>query len=97
MSGAQQHLESIGLTPRGQRRYGMPDGSETTLEVTGGQIEFMGETTWGTSVFGEDTAEPLLDVTALESAGVEVDPRARSDQHSHACTRQDVSAGRVRS
>ena len=32
-----QHLESIGLTPRGQRRYGMPDGSETTLEVTGGR------------------------------------------------------------
>ena len=37
LSGAQQHLESIGLTPRGQRRYGMPDGSETTLEVTGGR------------------------------------------------------------
>ena len=76
MSGAQQHLESIGLTPRGQRRYGLADGSETTLEVTGGgQIEFMGETTWGTSVFGEDTAEPLLDVTALESVGIDVDPR----------------------
>ncbi len=76
-----QHLESIGLTPRGQRRYGLADGSETTLEVTGGQIEFMGETTWGTIVFGEETAEPLLGVTALESAGIEVDPRARSDQH----------------
>ena len=35
----------------------------------------MGETTWGTSVFGEDTAEPLLDVTALESVGIDVDPR----------------------
>ena len=70
-----QHLESIGLTPRGQRRYGLADGSETTLEVTGGQIEFMGETTWGTIVFGEETAEPPLGVAALESVGIEVHPR----------------------
>ena len=35
----------------------------------------MGETTWGTIVFGEDDAEPLLGVTALESVGIEVDPR----------------------
>ncbi len=41
----------------------------------GGQIEFMGETTWGTIVFGEETAEPLLGVTALESVGIDVDPR----------------------
>ena len=25
----------------------LADGSETRLDVTGGQIEFMGETTWG--------------------------------------------------
>ena len=34
----------------------------------------MGECTWGTIVFGEADAEPLLGVTAMESVGVEVDP-----------------------
>jgi len=42
--------------------------------VTGGEISFMGETTWGTIVFGEEEAEPLLGVTALESLGIAVDP-----------------------
>ncbi len=70
-----QHLESIGLVPEGQRRYGLADGSEARLDITGGRIEFMGETTWGTIVFGEKDAEPLLGVTALESVGIEVDPR----------------------
>ena len=70
-----KHLESIGLRPRTQRIYGLADGSEIRLDVTGGEIQFMGETTWGTIVFGEDEAEPLLGVTALESVGIEVDPR----------------------
>lgn len=70
-----KHLESIGLLPRTQRIYGLADGSEIRLDVTGGEIQFMGETTWGTIVFGEDTAEPLLGVTALESVGIEVEPR----------------------
>ena len=70
-----QHLEAIGLRPRTQRIYGLADGSEIRLDVTGGEIQFMGETTWGTIVFGEDEAEPLLGVTALESVGIEVDPR----------------------
>ena len=70
-----QHLEAIGLRPRTQRIYGLADGSEIRLDVTGGEIQFMGETTWGTIVFGEDDAEPLLGVTALESVGIEVDPR----------------------
>ena len=73
-----QHLESIGLTPKGQRVYELADGSELRLDITGGQIEFMGETTWGTIVFGEDTAEPLLGVTALESVGIEVNPRSQT-------------------
>ncbi len=38
----------------------------------------MGETTWETIVFGEEAAEPLLGVTALESVGIEVDPRDRT-------------------
>ena len=70
-----QHLESIGLAPVRERTYGMADGSDVKLDVAGGQIEFMGETAWGAIVFGNDDAAPLLGVTALESVGIEVDPR----------------------
>ena len=69
-----EHLESIGLVPKGQRIYGLADGSEIRMDITVGQIEFMGEFVGGTIVFGEANAEPLLGVTALESVGIEVDP-----------------------
>ena len=42
-----KHLESIGLRPRTQRIYGLADGSEIRLDVTGGEIQFMGETHLG--------------------------------------------------
>ena len=70
-----QHLESIGLAPVGERTYSLADGSDVQMGVAGGQIEFMGDTAWGAIVFGNDDAEPLLGVTALESVGIEVDPR----------------------
>ena len=35
----------------------------------------MGEVVGGTIVYGSAGSEPLLGVTALESAGLEVDPR----------------------
>ncbi len=69
-----QHLESIGLVSEARRRYVLADGHEVSLDVTGARIEFMGEFTWGTIVFGGEDAEPLLGVTALESVGIEVDP-----------------------
>ena len=70
-----QHLEAIGLAPKGQRVYGLADGSEVRMEFTTGDIEFMGEIVGATIVLGEADAEPLLGVTALESVGIEVDPR----------------------
>lgn len=69
-----QHLESIGLVPKGHRTYGLADGSRIRMDVTTGDIEFMDEIVGGTIVYGDTNAEPLLGVTALESAGVEVDP-----------------------
>ena len=69
-----QHLESIGLVPKAHRSYGLADGNELRLDITGGDIEFMGESTYGTVVFGDEDAEPLLGVTALESVGIEIDP-----------------------
>lgn len=70
-----KHLEEIGLQPRGQRVYELADGSELTMDITVAEIEFMGETVGGTVVYGQDGAEPILGLTALESVGIEVDPR----------------------
>lgn len=68
------HLDAIGLKPRGKRVYELADGSETVMDITVGEIEFMGETVGGTILYGAANAEPLLGVTALESVGIEVDP-----------------------
>ena len=69
------HLESIGLAPKGQRIYGLADGREIRMDITTGDIEFMGEIVGGTIVMGPPESEPFLGVTALESVGIEVDPR----------------------
>ncbi len=68
-------LEEIGLQPVGQRDYVLADGRSIALEITVAEIEFEGEIVGGTVVYGEEGAEPLLGVTALESGGFEVDPR----------------------
>lgn len=70
-----QHLEAIGLKPKAQRVYELADGSEIKMDITTGDIEFMGEIVGGTIICGDADAEPLLGVTALESVGIEVDPR----------------------
>lgn len=68
------HLEAIGLEPRGRRVCELADGGELVLDVTVGELEFMDEIVGGTIIMGSDEAEPLLGVTALDSAGIEVDP-----------------------
>ena len=70
-----QHLEAIGLEPRGHRAYQLADGSTMSSDVTGADIEFMGEYVATTVVFGGEDAEPLLGVTALESVGIDIDPQ----------------------
>jgi len=70
-----QHLEAIGVEPFGSRTYELADGSRLQLDMGGAVLEFMDETVMGTVVFVDDDAEPLLGLTALESAGIEVDPR----------------------
>nr|VFK79992.1 MAG: clan AA aspartic protease, AF_0612 family [Candidatus Kentron sp. SD] len=72
---ARCHLEAIGLAPKGQRLYELADGSPFKVDITTGDIEFMGDLTAGIILFGEDDIEPILGVTALESVGIEVDPR----------------------
>ncbi len=68
------YLEAIGLETKGYRVYELADGSEIRLDTTTADIEFMDEVTAGRIIFGEPGTEPLLGVTALESAGIEVDP-----------------------
>ncbi len=70
-------LREIGLVPKGKRSYELADGSEIKMDVTVAELEFMGEIVGSTIIFGADDAEPILGVTALESVGIEVDPRTQ--------------------
>jgi clan AA aspartic protease len=72
-----KHLRALGLKPRGKRTYELAAGSEVTLNVTVAEVEFMGETVGATVIYGPDDAEPILGITALESVGIEVDPRSQ--------------------
>jgi clan AA aspartic protease len=67
-------LREIGVAPRGRRTCGLADSSELALEVGVAQIEFMGGIVGAAVVFREEDCEPILGITALESAGIEVDP-----------------------
>ena len=71
-------LEAIGLRPRGSREYTLADGRRVSLDITVAELEIEGERVGGTIVYGDEDAEPLLGVTALESGGFEVDPRTES-------------------
>ena len=70
-------LEAIGLMPRGQRTYSLADGSEITMQITVAELELAGETIGVTIVMAGDDTEPLLGLTAMESAGLAVDPNNR--------------------
>ena len=56
--------------------YEVADGSLKAMDAAVAKIEFMGEFVGGTVIFGEADVEPLLGLTALESVGIEVDPRS---------------------
>ena len=73
-----KHLEAIGLAAKGQRRYRRADGSETRMDTTTAVVEFMGDFAGVAIVMGEDDAEPLLGLTALESVGIAVDPETQT-------------------
>jgi clan AA aspartic protease len=72
-----KYLLEIGLLPKAERTYELADGSEAKMAITTGELEFMGELVGATLLFGSDDAEPILGVTALESVGIEVDPRSQ--------------------
>lgn len=67
-------IAATGIAPEGQRVYETAGGREIRMAFARAYIEFMGDLTAGRIVIGDDGTEPLLGVTALESAGIEVDP-----------------------
>ncbi len=67
-------IEAIGLDPEGQRSYETADGRQIRMDFARAFIEFMGDLTAGRIIIGDENAEPLLGLTTLESAGIEVDP-----------------------
>lgn len=87
------YLDAIGLKPRGKRVYELADGSEIVMDITVGEIEFMGETVGGTILYGAADTEPLLGVTALESVGIEVDPVSQRLKRLPAVRLKGVRAG----
>jgi clan AA aspartic protease len=71
-------LTKIGVEPVGTTTYELADGTRQQFSFGLVQIEVMGEVTAGRVIFGPDDVEPLLGVTALESAGFTVDPSSQT-------------------
>ena len=68
-------LKVIGLRPKAKRIYELADGREVNMDITTGDIEFMGELVGSTIILGDAESEPILGLTTLESVGIVVDPR----------------------
>lgn len=70
-------LRNAGIEPVGRTMYELADGTLEEYDFGLAEISFMGELTAGRIIFGLDSAEPILGVTALESVGITIDPRTR--------------------
>lgn len=70
-----KRLRAMGVRIEGTDSYELADGTLHNLPFGLVRIEFEGTVTAGRVVFGPDDAEPILGVTALESAGFTVDPK----------------------
>ena len=86
-----QHLERIGLLPKAQRTYELADGSNIQMDITTGEIEFMGDIVGGTIIYGASDVEPILGVTALESLGIDVDSHNNTFKRMLAVRLKDAS------
>ena len=71
-------LKRIGVQPVGKKTYELANGEIVEYEFGLVEIGFMDEVTAGRVIFGPDNSEPILGVTALESAGIIVDPANRT-------------------
>ena len=71
-------LRRAGIRPVGSKTYELADGTRHEYLFGTAQIEFMGEITAGRIIFGPEGIEPFLGVTALEAAGVTIDPSTQT-------------------
>jgi predicted aspartyl protease len=71
-------LIRAGIKPAGTMIYEPAGGTEQELTYGGAQIEVLGATTYGRVIFGPEGTEPILGVTALEAAGIIVDPATQT-------------------
>ena len=69
----------------GKRTYELADGSEVLMDIGVATVEFMGEVVGATLIFGQDDIEPILGVTALESVGIEIDPKPSASNACQPC------------
>jgi clan AA aspartic protease len=71
-------LRKIGIHPVGRTAYELANGQVEEYEFGLAEISFMGEITAGRVIFGPDSVERILGVTALESVGITIDPATRT-------------------
>ena len=55
---------------KGSGNTSLRNGNKVAFDITTADLEFKGEVVGGTIVYGDEGAEPLLGVTALESGGI---------------------------
>jgi len=77
-------LEKIGVKRRGNTIYELADGQEVQFDFGLVEIELEDRLTSGRVVFGPDNVEPILGVTALESAALRVNPKTKTVEKMHA-------------
>jgi predicted aspartyl protease len=71
-------LVRAGIKPAGTMIYELADGTEQEFTFGLAQIELLGTLSAGRVIFGPEGTEPILGVTALEAAGIIVDPVTQS-------------------
>ena len=67
-------LEEIGIAPVTSRLVELADGSAVRLDLGIALLGFAGEDSPAAVFFGAEGADPLLGTTAMQVAGVKVDP-----------------------
>ena len=69
-------LKKLGIKPTRTELYEMASGKLERFEVGFAEFTFLGKDIPAQVMFGDDDAEPILGVIALEQAGFVVDPVA---------------------
>ncbi|MCL2775308.1 MAG: clan AA aspartic protease [Oscillospiraceae bacterium] len=71
-------LEKLGIKREEKQNYELADGTVVSYDVGFALLKINGKKVAVNVIFGEEEVEPLLGVTALESAGFIVDPVNRT-------------------